>query len=75
MWSLRAGEEGWETAAVQIDVNVQENLVNLTPRTALEPDTTYVVELPAGGIADTSGNALEDAVELRFSTGETVWRE
>ncbi len=74
-WSLRAGADGWETAAVQVQVNVQENLVNLTPLTALEPDTTYVIELPAGGIADTSGNTLADAVELRFSTGETVIRD
>lgn len=75
LWSLRDEGEGWHTEAVPIDVNVQENVVNITPRAGLQADTTYVLQLPAGGIADTSGNPLEEALELRFSTGQLVLRQ
>ncbi len=75
LWSLRGDGDGWQTAAVSVDINVQETVVNLTPRAPLEPDTTYVLQLPVGGIADTTGNPLEQAMELRFSTGAAVHRE
>lgn len=75
LWSLDSTEGGWNTQRVDIDVNVQENLVNLTPRTPLLSDTTYVLQLPASGITDTSGNPLAEAVELRFATGQTVIRD
>jgi hypothetical protein len=48
--------------------NVQENLVNFTPDSLFEADTTYTVTLPAGGITDVSGNPLESAVTLSFTT-------
>ena len=75
LWSLRSTEGGWVTDAVPFDVNVQENLVNLTPRGQLAPETTYVLQLPAGGITDTSGNPLAEAVELRFATDQVVLRD
>ncbi len=45
--------------------NVQEAVVNFSPVEPLQPGTTYQVWLPAGGIADISGNPM--ATELRFS--------
>ena len=53
-------------------VQVQESLVNWTPDVPLEPDTTYFVEVPAQGIADSSLNALEESVRFAFSTGAEV---
>lgn len=48
--------------------HVQENLVNFTPDDLLKPDTTYVVELPAGGLADVSGNPTTETVGWSFTT-------
>jgi hypothetical protein len=47
----------------------QENLANFVPDAPLMEDTTYLVEIPAGGICDTSGNPLADTLSFRFSTG------
>lgn len=52
--------------------HAQENIVNFTPHEPLEHDTTYFVDLPAGGIADGTGNGLESDAQLSFSTGEGV---
>ncbi len=52
--------------------NAQENVVNFSPAAPLEADTTYVVEVPAGGVIDYSGNPTEEALSFRFSTGGTV---
>ena len=52
--------------------HAQENIVNFTPEQALEPDTTYFVRLPAGGISDGTGNALDADLHLAFSTGESL---
>lgn len=49
--------------------NVQENVVNFTPDEPLAPETTYLVRLPEGGLADLSGNALEQEVAWVFTTG------
>ncbi|MND05816.1 hypothetical protein D3C83_268290 [compost metagenome] len=46
--------------------------MNFTPDAPLEPDTTYVVVLPAGGIADVSGNPSSTELRWRFSTGDTL---
>ena len=48
---------------------VQENIVSFTPGQPLAEDMTYLVEVPAGGIQDLSGNAVEETVTFRFSTG------
>lgn len=49
--------------------NVQENVINFTPAAPWEEETAYTVFLPAGGVADISGNRLQEDVVLRFSTG------
>lgn len=48
------------------------NTLSFGPDAPLEDETTYEVVLPAGGLADVMGNALEEEVLVRFSTGQTV---
>ena len=58
-------EEGWP---IEGSFNVQENIVNFTPSEPLPPDTLIRVEIPAGGIADISGNAIAEARTWQFRT-------
>ena len=51
---------------------VQEGVVSFTPSEPLEEDTTYVVAVPAGGIADYSGNTTDEELTFRFATGPEV---
>jgi hypothetical protein len=55
--------------------NVQESLINFTPDQPWEPDTTYSVTLPAGGVTDISGNPTEVEHRFRFATGAELARE
>ncbi len=50
----------------------QETIVNFVPDAPLDADTTYVVEVPAGGIADVSGNPTESTLRFTFATGAAV---
>ena len=50
----------------------QEAIADFVPDAPLDADTTYVVEIPAGGITDTSGNPTESTLRFRFSTGPEV---
>lgn len=52
--------------------SVQENIVHFTPSEPLAEQTTYTVTVPAGGITDFSGNATDDEVLFRFSTGGSL---
>ena len=48
--------------------NVQEAIVNFTPDEPLQPSTTYEVWLPAGGVADISGNPMDADLRFAFTT-------
>ena len=48
-----------------------DDILTITPVEYLEPNTTYEVVLPAGGIKDVANNAIE-GYSFRFSTGNTV---
>ncbi len=50
----------------------QFGIVNFSPSEPLETDTTYLVEVPAGGLRDWSGNPTAVAFRSRFSTGGTL---
>lgn len=50
----------------------QETIVNFVPDAALSENTSYYVDIPAGGITDVSGNPSQTALSFAFSTGETV---
>lgn len=64
----------WTTSgeAVPGRFQVQETVLNFVPDSPLEPDTTYVIEVPAGGVSDLSGNPIEADWSMRFSTGADV---
>ncbi len=57
--------------------NVQESIVNFTPDEVLLAETTYFVEVPADGVADSAWNGTAATWRSRFSTGETLeeWPE
>jgi hypothetical protein len=44
--------------------------VNFSPLQPLEPGTTYVLEVPAGGVVDFASNAIEEPFSLTFTTAE-----
>jgi len=48
--------------------NVQEAIVNFSPTEPLLPDSTYEVWLPAGGVADISGNPMAEELRFAFTT-------
>ncbi len=50
----------------------QEAVVNFVPDDPLDADTTYFVEVPAGGIADVSRNAVAVTTTFSFSTGASL---
>ncbi len=52
--------------------NTQESIVNFTPDEPLEADMSYIVEVPAGGITDVSGNPTEQGLRFCFSTGAAL---
>lgn len=46
-------------------------MVNFTPDQPLQPNTTYEVVIPAGGIKDYAGNTITQTFTSYFSTGST----
>ncbi len=53
--------EGW--------LNTQESIVNFSPKEPLEPNTTYILEVPVGGVSDYNGNAITETFSMTFTTG------
>lgn len=58
-------ETGARVAGV---VSAQEGFINFHPRCALDANTSYTLELPAGGVTDFSGNALTEPFTSEFLT-------
>ena len=52
--------DGWVTA--------QENTVNYSPKEPLKPNTTYRFEVVESGIQDNNMNAVEETVQIEFTT-------
>ena len=50
----------------------QTGIVNFWPDTPLSPNTTYIVEVVAGGIKDVAGNGLANTFTSQFSTGSRI---
>lgn len=48
------------------------NTLSFGPNEPFAADTTYEVVVAAGGVTDVMGNAIEDEVLLRFSTGDSI---
>ena len=49
-----------------------QTVISFWPDEPLEPNTTYEIVLPAGGVTDLVGNALPDEFRSVFSTGEDL---
>lgn len=52
--------------------STQTGIVNFSPDQPLEPDTTYEIIIPAGGIRDVMGNSTPTTFQSTFATGESV---
>lgn len=70
--SVRLYETDTDPALTRVDgyISTQEALVNFSPRTPLQPGTSYTLEVPAGGIVDYNGNAVEETFTMTFTTAE-----
>jgi hypothetical protein len=68
--SVRVYEAGTDPAVTRVDghLSAQETLVNFWPVEPLRPGTTYVVDVPAGGVADFAGNRTGTGFTSTFST-------
>lgn len=68
--SVRLYEADGDPALTRVDgyVSAQENIVNFWPEGPLKPSTTYVLEVPAGGIVDFNGNAVAEPFSIRVTT-------
>ncbi|MBK6696805.1 MAG: Ig-like domain-containing protein [Myxococcales bacterium] len=51
-------------------VSAQENIVNFSPLNQLDASSTYVLDVPVGGLADFNGNAITQPFSLTFTTGQ-----
>ena len=50
----------------------QSGIVNFSPRESLQRNMTYEIVIPKGGIADVSGNAVDQSFASRFTTGDVI---
>ncbi|MCP5094985.1 MAG: PKD domain-containing protein, partial [Chloroflexi bacterium] len=50
----------------------QTGIVNFHPDTPLQPDTTYQIEILAGGVKDVVGNTVGTTFTAQFSTGSSL---
>lgn len=68
--SVRLYKDGEDPDKTQVPglINTQETIVNFSPKEPLEPNTTYRLEIPAGGIVDYNGNAVEEPFTMTFTT-------
>ncbi len=55
-------------SAVEGTYSVQLGLVNFAPAAPLEPDATYAVVVPVGGVTDVAGNPVATAFRSTFAT-------
>ena len=65
---LYATDAGPDAGRVDGVVSAQENIVNFVPSCALQPGTSYTLEIPSGGILDFAGNAIEESFAASFRT-------
>jgi hypothetical protein len=67
--SVRVYEKDVDPALGRVDgwISVQENVINFAPSGVFSPGATYVLEIPAGGVVDYNGNAIEDAFSIEFT--------
>ncbi|MCC6214229.1 MAG: Ig-like domain-containing protein [Polyangiaceae bacterium] len=68
--SIRLYEAGTDPDTTRVPgvASAQEVIVNFSPSCPLKPNTEYVLEIPAGGVRDATGNAITEPFTLRFRT-------
>lgn len=69
--SFRVYETGTNPAKTRVDgvFSVYEVIANFHPEVPLKPNTSYTVEIPAGGIVDYNGNPVATPFTATFTTG------
>lgn len=69
--SVRLYETSTDPEFTRVDgyVSAQESIVNFWPIQPLKPNTSYTLEIPAGGISDFNGNSITEAFTMQISTG------
>ena len=58
-----------QTSRVDAQVNVQDTIVNVSPTAPLKPNTSYTLEIPAGGLEDFNANKLQTGFKMTITTG------
>jgi hypothetical protein len=58
-----------QSSRVDALVNVEDTIVNLSPTAPLKPNTSYTLEIPAGGLEDFNANKLQTGFKMTITTG------
>lgn len=68
--SVRLWEKDTDPELTRVDgwITAQENIVNFFPKSPLKRGTTYVFEIPAGGVVDYNGNAVAESFSIDVTT-------
>jgi hypothetical protein len=60
-----------QSSRVATEINVQDTIVNVSPSAPLKPNTSYTLEIPAGGLEDFNANKLQTGFKIAITTGAT----
>jgi len=68
--SVRLYIRDTDPALTRVDghISVQEHFLNFWPFEPLLPSTSYIFEIPAGGVVDYNGNAIVEPYQIEFRT-------
>lgn len=58
-----------QSSAVVTEINVQDSIVNVSPTAPLKPNTSYTLEIPAGGLEDFNANKVDTGFKMTITTG------
>jgi hypothetical protein len=58
-----------QASRVEALINVEDTIVNLSPTAPLKPNTSYTLEIPAGGLEDFNANKLQTGFKMTVTTG------
>ncbi|MCR9162454.1 MAG: Ig-like domain-containing protein [Nannocystaceae bacterium] len=65
--SVRLYETADPSVRIAGTISTQESVVNFDPDGVLTPGTQYTFEIPAGGVVDYNGNAVEETFSISFT--------
>jgi hypothetical protein len=58
-----------QSSRVATEINVQDTIVNVSPTSPLKANTSYTLEIPAGGLEDFNANKLQTGFKIAITTG------